>query len=466
MIRGTKFELNLDDDDDDQQRTVLPAAFVGDVLERKPAAPKAPSMPVLKNRNGFPEHKKRVPGESRFKQKQNAAAAGKTSSPSDAPNPHSLDGESEGTARSWEEEEKSRIDAENRQKLAEMTSEEIEEERRELMSSLGPAMIERLLKRANVADGSEEVDLSKPMGWKEGEEDDEVVVKEGGHDESPLTGPVKSKTSKTVTFEEPPPSAPVSQNDLPSDSSEPSAQQVLSDAQHSESQHPDSQHPNSQHPPPSTIHFPQPVQPPSLDPSSSTFLTDLHTKYFPSLPSDPQKLEWMQPSPSPSPYSPSAPALSPDQIRFSFRGELIPPSQAATIPVTLGLHHHGDAPEAAGYTIPELAHLARSSYPAQRCIAFQTLGRILFRLGTGEFGFPEMEAEREAVKEGRGEVEGKGELARGLWREVERLKVVEGLVEEAEGRGVDKGRHLSARTYATEAVWLWRRGGGRRWKAE
>ncbi|EGP83699.1 uncharacterized protein MYCGRDRAFT_14307, partial [Zymoseptoria tritici IPO323] len=429
---GTKFELNLDDDDDDQQRTVLPAAFVGDVLERKPAAPKAPSMPVLKNRNGFPEHKKRVAGESRFKQKQNAAAAGKTSSPSDAPIPHSLDGESKGTARSWEEEEKSRIDAENRQKLAEMTSEEIEEERRELMSSLGPAMIERLLKRANVADGR--------------------------HDESPLTGPVKSKPSKTVTFEEPP-TAPAEPKDLPSDSSEPSAQQTLSDAQHPDSHHADSQHPNSQHPPPSTIHFPQPVQPPSLDPSSSTFLTDLHTKYFPSLPSDPQKLEWMQPSPSPSPYSPSAPALSPDQIRFSFRGELIPPSQAATIPVTQGLHHHGDAPEAAGYTIPELAHLARSSYPAQRCIAFQTLGRILFRLGTGEFGFPEMEAEREAVKEGRGEVEGKGELARGLWREVERLKVVEGLVEEAEGRGVDRGRHLSARTYATEAVWLWRRGG-------
>ncbi|KJX97007.1 transcription factor Rba50 like protein [Zymoseptoria brevis] len=498
MIRGTKFELNLDDEEEegeDETRTVLPAAFVGHVLERKPAAPKAPSMPVLKNHSGFPEHKKRGPGESRFKQKQHPAAV-KTVSLGDAPTtPHSSNGASDGKAKSWEEEEeeeKSRIDAENRQKLAEMSFEEIEEERRELMSSLGPAMIERLLKRANVADGSEEVDLSKPMGWKEGEEDDDhEVLKEGVQDEEPRAAPVKSKPSKTVTFEDsPPPPPPVSRNDLPSNTSDPAAEQVLSDArhpdpqhsdarhpdpqhsdarhpdpQHSDAQHPDpqpsdAQHPDSQHPPHDSIHFPQPVQPPSLDPSSSTFLTDLHTKYFPSLPSDPQKLEWMQPDSNPSPYAPDATALSPDQIRFSFRGELIPPSQAATIPVTQGLHHHGDAPEAAGYTIPELAHLARSSYPAQRCIAFQTLGRILFRLGTGEFGFPEVEAERAAVEAGRGEVEGKGELARGLWREVERLKVVEGLVEEAEGKGVDKGRHLSARTYATEAVWLWRRGGG------
>ena len=36
---------------------------------------------------------------------------------------------------------------------------------------------------------------------------------------------------------------------------------------------------------------------------------------------------------------------------------------------------------------------------------------------------------------------------------------------ESEGKGVAGGRHMSARAYATEAVWLWQKGGGRRWKA-
>lgn len=59
-----------------------------------------------------------------------------------------------------------------------------------------------------------------------------------------------------------------------------------------------------------------------------------------------------------------------------------------------------------------------------------------------------------------------GELARGLWREVEKEKVVQGLVAESEGNGIDGGRHMSAKAYATEAVWLWHKGGGQRWKAD
>ncbi|KAJ4292965.1 hypothetical protein N0V88_005629 [Collariella sp. IMI 366227] len=64
-------------------------------------------------------------------------------------------------------------------------------------------------------------------------------------------------------------------------------------------------------------------------------------------------------------------------LRFDFRGALLPPRLSRAVPVTKGLHHHGEAPEAAGYTIPELARLARSAVPAQRCLAYQTLGRML-----------------------------------------------------------------------------------------
>ena len=132
---------------------------------------------------------------------------------------------------------------------------------------------------------------------------------------------------------------------------------------------------------------------------------------------------------------------------------------AAEIPVTAGLHHHGEAPEAAGYTIPELAMLARSSFPAQRCISFQTLGRLLYRLGKGEFGNP-----GDGGQNTVGAEDTLGELARGLWGEVEKQGVVEICVAESEGK-IANGRHVSARAYATEAVWLWQRGGGRRWKA-
>lgn len=434
MIRGERFELNLSDSEDEekQARAPLPAAFVGDVLERKPAAPKPPSAPVMKNKTGFPEHKKR-PVESRFKKQKSASvlkADESLTSISHGETP------SQGKPKSWEEEEKSRIDQENSQKIASMSPEEIEEERKELLNSYGAGLLERLLKRSNIATGSEEVDLSRPMG---AEDVDNEVKPEN----------VKPKTTKTVKFEEP------VVEDEPETVAEGSRQSHTDDDSHNHTTTEDSHSHDS-------VHFPTPPQPPELDPSSKTFLEDLHQKYFPSLPSDPDKLEWMQPAnPKDNTYDPSATAFNAKDIRFNFRGELLPPKTASEIPVTEGLHHHGDAPDAAGYTVGELAHLSRSTYPAQRCIAFQTLGRILYRLSKGEFG--------DAGEPGAdrfGSEDTFGELARGLWREVERLKVIEVLVEESEGRGVDGGRHLSAKTYATEAVWLWRKGGGRRWKAE
>ena len=77
-------------------------------------------------------------------------------------------------------------------------------------------------------------------------------------------------------------------------------------------------------------------------------------------------------------------------------------------------------------------------------MAFQTLGRVLYRLGRGDFG-----AEGE-------------DLCEGLWECMEKGRVVEGLVEvAAKGEG---GGNRSVWVMATEACWLWRKGGGRRWK--
>ena len=440
MIRGERFEVNLDSDDEQDASSVTvpaPLNFVGDVLERKPATTAPPSAPTLKSSTGFPGHAKRKV-DSRFKQRNSATdkppnAIERTDKsisnglPSQvylsASNPQD-GGVSE--PRSWEEDEKQRIDAENRQRLADMSSDEIEEARAELMSSLSPAMIQRLLKRSNIDSGSNEGEVSDP------------VVQTSGTSVKP-----KSTKAKTVSFAEEP-AVPIRENKNAPEDEETNVdgtQTIPSFDDH--------------------VHFPRAPQAPDLDPNSDTFLEDLHQKYFPSLPAEPDKLEWMQASSTKSAYDPSAASLNPNEIRFDFKGDLLPPRLAAQVPVSAGLHHHGDAPEAAGYTIPELAHLSRSTYAAQRCIAFQTLGRILYKLGKGDFGDAGESGANTVVVE-----DTFGELARGLWREVENEHVIEQLVAESEGNGVDGGRHISAKAYATEAVWLWRKGGGRRWKAE
>jgi len=428
MIRGERFELDLEDGDgQDESEANVPSAgvFVGDILERRPAAPKPPTAPTLRSTTGFPEHTKRNV-QSRFKQRNGATADTPPPKLTEVTNTHGT-----GRARTWEEDEKQRIDLENRQKLSHMSSAEIEAERQELMDSLSPALLQRLLQRSNIDSGMTEEDLSNRPG----------VV---GH--SPRS--TKSQAQKTVSFAELP--------DPEDEREDVTAKSLAVDEVHNLAAAEEEALPHD------SVHFPKAPQPPDLDPSSATFLQDLHEKYFPSLPSDPDKLEWMQASSAgENDYDPLASALKPKDLRFSFKGELIPPKMAAEIPVTAGLHHHGDAPDAAGYTIPELAHLAQSSYPAQRCIAFQTLGRVLYRLGKGEFG-----DSGEPGADTVGAEDTFGELARGLWYEVEKQRVIETLVRESEGLGADRGRHVSAKAYATEAVWLWRKGGGRRWKAE
>lgn len=69
--------------------------------------------------------------------------------------------------------------------------------------------------------------------------------------------------------------------------------------------------------------------------------------------------------------------------RFDFEGNLIAPDQE--VPVTSALHHHGNQPELAGYTLDELFHLARSKFNQQRVLALQTLANILRKCQLGEY---------------------------------------------------------------------------------
>ena len=434
--RGERFWVNLDSDDESQPGPAPSSAsskldFVKDVKERNLDAFSIPAPPQLKGSStGFPEHRKRVP-RSRFKEQRSKAANETSKSELQRPQqPRSSLANAGSTPQSAE---KDGIDAENQQRLANMSPAEIEQAQKEIMSGLNPSLIERLLRRANI-DASEDASFDPPQ--------QEVAGSSKGTEE-PHSNPPKAVSFAPASPEaKPQPTEPSSTRPPPAD---PDAAPT--------------QPPPDLHTPSPTAAPPRRIKPseassassdvaplPTLDPTADSFLADLHAAYFPTLPADPAALAWMQP-PRPAEsasYAPDLAAVAPRDVRFDFAGALVPPAAARHLPAHLGLHHHGAAPAAAGYTVAELARLSRSALPAQRAIAFQTLGRILYRLGKGEFGGLGNEAEA---------------LYEGLWAEVRSERVLEVLLREA-GREAGSG-HETARVRAVEAVWLWRKGGGR-----
>ncbi|KAH7094938.1 RPAP1-like protein [Paraphoma chrysanthemicola] len=456
--RGERVNLNFDtgvvekleSEDDGQAAIPTFPSFVGDILERDSSPASPPSAPSFKaNVNGFPAHKKRTPRVSAFKQqraaKEQQAAATSKAAGQNAP---------KATKAGFDvNQEKRSIEEENNRRLAAMSAEEIEEERQELLQGLSPALIQKLMARSNIDQGSNERDLFPAEPAAPPATDDAVT--------EPKT---TASCTKKVSFAAPEP--------------EHNTTSQQSDATQAATSHTTTQ-PTSE-PTPETvqdsIHFPTPRQPPDLNPSDPNFLSALHEKYFPNLAYDPASLSWMQPidpTDTSSPYHPSNTALNASELRFDFKGTLLAPSIARSIPTDRGLHHHAAAPEAAGYTIPELAILSRSAVAAQRCMAYQTLGRILYRLGQGEYGVEKARQDTQGpVQVARdpnledGEEEDDEEdvgsaMAAGLWACIEDGRVVETMTEEANR---ERG-HLTARTYAQEALWNWRRGGGRKRQA-
>lgn len=412
-----------------------------DIQEREVGTPKPPSFPTpnatsTTSGTGFPVHKKRV---SAFKKKRQSQPE-EPSTPNGASEkkPPSSGPKTPATS------EKETIDRENRAVIDNMSPAEIAGAQKELFNALGPSIIQMLLRRANLDEGAapspfdipsaSSIEIPKadakpsdpaPLAPEQTSEPKESALTT---EEAPQKdAPKKEKKSVHFSEETEGPLPPVSADEIPTISSFPK----------------------------NATHFPRHPEDPELDPSDPEFLQNLHKKYFPNLPADPSKLAWMAPLPTPnsaadreSPYYPVQDNFPISSLRFDFRGRLIPPKLSRQIPVTKGLHHHGEAPEAAGYTIPELARLARSSVPGQRCIAFRTLGRMLYRLGKGEWGTG-----------AGGRVGEEDDLAFGLWRCFSEGRVLESLEEEAslpDGVG-----HMSSKAYAVEALWLFEKGG---WK--
>ncbi|PYI00398.1 hypothetical protein BO78DRAFT_402097 [Aspergillus sclerotiicarbonarius CBS 121057] len=454
-FRGERFTLDLDSDDDTAPEASYDAppgsssiaipGMIGEIRERSPTTAPAPPAPKPST-TGFPAHRRRAKP-SAFKQRRAPTA----SAPASTPGPT---------------DEKTAIAEENERQLASMSDAQIQQEREELMESLDSSLLERFLRRARI-DADDNATTSKPAAPSLAEQPATAEPAKEDKEEAAAPAPPVAATSISPSSSKPTPSNEPSPDDVPP------------------AETPSDLHAAAELPPSGSVHFPAPPSQtspmPNLDPSSPSFLSDLQTHYFPNISHDPAALSWLQP-PSADPEDPdstsayhpasNAEAVHPANLRFSLLGTVLSPATSLSLPTTLGLHHHGKDPHAAGYTIPELAILSRSTFPAQRCIAWQVLGRILFRLGKGQFG------------------ERGSPLVEGLWSVVEREGVVAGMLAEADGvtagtssRRGEKGsaaeetkessqeqesagtgasgrrQHASATAWAVEGVWLWQMGG-------
>ncbi|PRT56772.1 RNA polymerase II-associated protein RBA50 [Wickerhamiella sorbophila] len=275
--------------------------------------------------------------------------------------------------------ESEQIHIENVKKLASMSPDEMEREREEIFQSMDASVLQGLLKRIELKEAGTAQKTADPLSTTD-----------------TLPDQVEFKPSPLKVDEE----QKANISNLP---------ETESVAQMSHSHDHQGE----------TLHFPSPPD-------------DLK-KYFPDLPVETEKMAWMQPisTEEENEYSADLTSVAPSEIRFDFNGNLLTPRQSRAIDGSKGLHHHGDAPSAAGYTILELAHLARSSHPAQRSMAIQTLGRVLHKLYLGKF--------RKS-----------SDLQGGLEQLVESGRVMDTLYEAAG----ERTRSVTVRTLATEALWL------------
>lgn len=365
--------------------------------------------------------------------------------------------------------EAQKIHHENLEKIASMTDAEIMEEQQELLRGLDPHLIKSLLKRSEERSDSHKghTHAEGYDGWIGGPRNENKT--DLGHlddDDVDRALGVKTglggETQKSVAFSEDikyhehesgeaGPGAlekwedvddvrELSVNpDAAMDRVAPEEYQLLSEADDEAAKI---------EPEVSGVHFPKPAaKDDDLDLDDPDFYNKLHQKYYPDLPKETSKLSWMT---TPVPHTVHTTYESVSDIRFDFQGNIVelPDTEDAIdkIPTHLGLHHHSDNPNLAGYTLPELAHLARSVVPGQRSISIRTLGRILHKLGVHKYKIGGSES---------GEVNRQFEQM--MWSVIQELRVIETLSEAADEA---RTRSLSVRNYALEALWLWRQGGG------
>lgn len=341
--------------------------------------------------------------------------------------------------------EAEKIHKENIEKLALLTSDEIAQERAELLQGLDPKLIQTLLKRTEERTSHEHHEHAEGHdGWIGGGRDGYQLPHLDTEDVNRALG------VKTVRFNEEP-QVQQAQELEQYDEIDPEENEIAPEGyQIVEEEEPQE--------PEVDVHFPKPKKEDhDLDLDDPNFFDKLHEKYYPDLPKETSKLAWMT-EPVPLKKVTTYEAIS--DMRFDFKGNLVEleNDKSKEIPTHLGLHHHSENPQLAGYTLVELAHLSRSVVPTQRCFSIQMLGRILHKLGLHKYNIMPI-ADEDSGPEFKQEVKDMGDhFDNMMWDLIEQLRIIESITEAADE---NKTKNLSVRTYAIEALWLWKEGGGR-----
>lgn len=460
--------------------------MISDIVERDHVGiiepPKPPSAPIART-NKFADWRTRKrstprPGTTMAKTAEDAAGAGNSKIAEALRQAKSKSRRPDQRPDADDFTESEKIHIENLERLSKMTEQEIEREREEILGSMDVNVLRNLLKRAEMKENGDDNYFTT-----EDEREDErlrtamrtPVATAGKNGKASMTAAAASVTSGQAYKKQP---KMMSTRGTGAAANARAGEKVQTHLERGEFSIADvgvegiethsERYPSfeeleridaelnatGQAPhPPSNVHFPKD---PSntmddLNPDDPDFFKQLHNKYYPDLAAEPEKMAWMTEQTTIEDVDAVLPdTMLPSELRFDFKGQLISPRQGLVIPVTAGLHHHGNAPAVAGYTIPELAHLARSTAHSQRCMAIQTLGRILYRVG-----------HKASAGEGVGARQhGYGpEITPALWGLIEEARVVDSLQEAADEK---RTKSMSVRAYAVEALWLWNKGGNGR----
>ncbi|EMD39597.1 hypothetical protein CERSUDRAFT_111906 [Gelatoporia subvermispora B] len=385
--------------------------LIGSILERKPkTAPLSPSPKFnTSGKTGFPtvQHRSKSAfararegmkrqGPDRPREPPVVQQSSQPQVPPATP-PRTLQ-------RSDTDDWRAQIDEENRRRIENMTEEEREQERQEILERFGPNVTETL-RRAREAREGQRGQSSSPPGEKLSAPSD---VKER------ISSPKSARAiSPPSALSRPSSTRPPSRTDRKLRFADvgPSDIHVYESA------------------PPSPRRKPLALPPPTPDDGPTISLGDwrgrvsrlpnvrketstatvislpsdndeegtpeyIRHRFFPTAPANDPSLAWME---SATPESSSSEQVSSD-LRFDLTGKPIPPSLTSTLPTHLGLHHHAEGTHA-GYTLDDIFMLSRSTVPAQRATMLGVLARIAHRLARGRKGDEDCRIEELAGRE-------------------------------------------------------------------
>ncbi|KAF9121876.1 RNA polymerase II associated protein 1 [Mortierella sp. 14UC] len=222
------------------------------------------------------------------------------------------------------------IDEENKNKLASMSQEEIEEERAELMRILDPELIKKFMKRGT---------SQRRVSFSEGVKVEDKVV--NIHD-------VRFSHGESSSFQ----------------------------AKRHEEEGGD--HPLALK---KNYYSDVPAEPEKME--------WMGIDGVDSLSDGPRPAPGKSVAPGQQPYTVQEADPPAARYRFDFGGQIMTDEDT---PIHLGLHHHGMDPTKAGYTLAELLHLIRSTVPSQRILPLNIVAKVLQNCRNPDFALFDIRA--------------------------------------------------------------------------